>query len=376
MSDKVLFSRISAANGKKIGHARLNKPQSLNALDIDMVRALMAMLLEWQQDPQIVAVFVDGAGEKAFCAGGDVVAMHSVMKKAPATVPLDVVTFFTEEYRLDYLIHTYAKPIIAWGSGVVMGGGLGLFAGASHRIVTETSRVAMPEISIGLYPDVGGSWFLNQMPEGMGLFLGLTAASVNAADMLTIKLADYFVADAAKDDFLIGLASVNWDAIDSSQQQKCTALCHRFQKLYQSGLPAPIVTLQQDLIAACTQDNDVELVVNNILNLPCQEIKWLQKAQKTLAEGSKLTAAIVFEQLQRAKTMTLADCFRMELTLSCRCAQLGEFQEGVRALLIDKDRNPKWQYPSIKDITPELITQCFAPLWSPSSHPLCNLEKS
>ncbi len=134
---------------------------------------------QWKNDHNIALVVLQGAGDKAFCAGGDIRDLYQAMKAAPDTYQPYVEDFFTKEYTLDYLIHTFDKPVLVWGNGIVMGGGLGLMAGASHRIVTASSRIAMPEMAIGLYPDVGGSWFLNRMPEGCGLFLGLTGASIN-----------------------------------------------------------------------------------------------------------------------------------------------------------------------------------------------------
>lgn len=164
MTDVVLFRELESVSDKKIGIATLNAEASLNALSLEMVRLLKAQLLDWQTRNDIALVLLEGSGEKAFCAGGDVVKLYQATidaKKAAekdgnaSRLAPDVQTFFQEEYELDYLIHTYQKPFMVWGHGIVMGGGLGLFAGASHRIVTEKSRIAMPEITIGLYPDVG-----------------------------------------------------------------------------------------------------------------------------------------------------------------------------------------------------------------------------
>ena len=202
----VIFDELTTENGFKIGHATLTKPTALNALDLHMIKLLIPQLEKWQQDPKIAMVFLDGSGERAFCAGGDIVSMHTSMCNAQVNKEnpdvansLALQDFFTQEYQLDYLIHTFSKPVLVWGNGIVMGGGLGLMSGGSHRVVTENSRIAMPEISIGLYPDVGGSHFLNMMPAGCGLFLGLTGAFINASDALYSHLADYFVPHDAKE---------------------------------------------------------------------------------------------------------------------------------------------------------------------------------
>ena len=180
----VLFERLPAANGAVVGLLTLNAEKSLNALSLDMVDLMQAQLSDWQHDAQVAAVFMRGAGDKAFCAGGDIQAIYQSMIATPGGPCEYAEAFFKREYRLDYLLHTYPKPVISWGHGIVMGGGLGVHAGARHKIVTEKTRFAMPEIGIGLFPDVGGTWFLNRMPGKTGLFVALTAAALNAGDAL------------------------------------------------------------------------------------------------------------------------------------------------------------------------------------------------
>ncbi|RZL89786.1 MAG: enoyl-CoA hydratase/isomerase family protein, partial [Variovorax sp.] len=194
----VLFKTIPTAGGRHFGVATLNAPASLNALSVDMVRLLTPRLREWAADDDIVGVVLDAAGEKAFCAGGDLRALYQTLLDCKDRRNAYAERFFGEEYELDHLIHTYPKPFLGWGHGIVMGGGVGLLAGASHRVVTEGSRVAMPEVAIGLYPDVGGSWFLRRMPGRTGLFLAFTAAPLNAADAIFCGLADVLVPQAAK----------------------------------------------------------------------------------------------------------------------------------------------------------------------------------
>lgn len=364
----VVFSQIQTSSGALIGHATLNKPQALNALSLEMVRLLLPQLQAWQKDDKVVAVLLDSEGDKAFCAGGDVVALHSAMRDTELGVPADVQTFFCEEYQLDYLIHRFNKPFIVWGSGIVMGGGMGLMAGASHRIVTETTRMAMPEITIGLYPDVGFSYMLNRMPEGVGLFLGLTGASINASDALHIGLADYAMVASGRDNFVQALQQADWAQTDA--HSLLHSLCQQFDT--PRDMPQGFVEPHQSQIQRATQASNLEAVVAQILTLDSSDDKWLARAQKGLAAGSPISANLVWQQLQRCSDMSLAACFQQELIMSCRCAELGEFEEGVRALLIDKDNQPKWQFDSVATVPESVIEHYFKSPWQ--QHPLAHLD--
>jgi len=371
--DVVIFEEINSNNGMRIGHATLNKASALNALNIDMIRLLTPKLKQWQQDPTIAMVVLDGVGDKAFCAGGDVVAMHDAMLSAGGELPASLRSFFTEEYQLDYLIRLYSKPFLVWGNGIVMGGGLGLMSGASHRIVTASSRLAMPEISIGLYPDVGGSWFLNKMPEACGLFLGLTGASINAADALYVQLADYFVAQESKEIFLAQLVEIDWQGSASADHTQLNKVCETFHDADAGALPAGNVQAHQEVIKPLAAAQSAVEVAQLIAQLDAGEDKWLSRAQKTLAAGSPLTAHLVYEQLKRGKDLSLEACFQVELIMSCRCGEMGEFQEGVRALLIDKDMQPKWLYKNIGDVPKSVVEHFFSAPWSAELHPLYSL---
>tara|TARA_R110002153_G_scaffold940_10_gene4308 strand:+ start:5805 stop:6959 length:1155 start_codon:yes stop_codon:yes gene_type:complete len=375
----VYFDEIITECGFKIGHATLNKAAALNALDLQMIRLLTPQLEKWQQDPMIAMVFLDGSGERAFCAGGDIVSMYKSMQASQADKEtseaankLALQEFFTEEYQLDYLIHTFCKPLLVWGNGIIMGGGLGLMSGGSHRVVTETSRIAMPEISIGLYPDVGGSYFLNQMPAGNGLFLGLTGASINATDALYSHLADYFVPQDAKATLFARLLSANWQ--EELLHQTLTSICDDFHSLHFGQLPQGNLQENQQWLTTLAAQTDVVAAVDYIMSANAGDNKWLNKAQKTLSAGSPITANLVFEQLQRGKDMSLAACFQMELGLSCKCGEFGEFQEGVRALMIDKDHQPNWRYKSVEQVPQATIDYFFADIWSQDSHPLAQLN--
>ncbi|NRA55626.1 MAG: enoyl-CoA hydratase/isomerase family protein [Gammaproteobacteria bacterium] len=362
----VIYTHHRIADDKTFIQATLNSEKSLNALSQAMVDSLLPQLVAWQQDPSVVAILLDSAGDKAFCAGGDIVQMYHEMAAKPGCAVPYVEDFFTKEYQLDYLIHTYSKPIIVWGNGFVMGGGLGLMAGASHRVVTENSRVAMPEVSIGLYPDVGGTYFLNRMPDQLGLFLGLTAAQINAADCLEVQLADHFLLHQQKSQ-LIQLMTEHDFSGDAATI--VTALLTQLSARVIAEIPVGNIEAHRSTLTEILSSDQLLDVVQAITELETPD-KWLLKAQKSLSRGSAISAHIVARQLSIGKKLTLAQCFQLELSLSVRCGQLGEFAEGVRALLIEKDNQPAWRFNTVADVDNEIIDQLFSPIWSDEDHPL------
>lgn len=369
MSEPVVFREEQTAQGQVLGIATLNAEKSLNALSLDMINALQPKLTEWAERDEVVAVWLEGAGEKAFCAGGDIVAMYKAMKALPADeVAPEVVSFFTREYELDYQIRTFPKPVLVWGHGFVMGGGIGLMNGASHRVVTETSRLAMPEVTIGLYPDVGGTWFLNQMPGRMGLFLGLTGSHMNAADALYLNMADYGVASTQKEQLQAALQAADWNG------DKHQVMSQVLTEATTSDLPAGELEPRQELIDNLMSGGNVVAVSEQLLNYVADD-KFMERAQKTLANGCPITAHLVWEQLQVGTELSIEECYQLELTLSVNCAVKGDFVEGIRALLIDKDKEPNWRYPKIGEVPPWFLDEMFTSPWPAAEHPLRNLGK-
>ncbi|KZN49826.1 enoyl-CoA hydratase/isomerase family protein [Pseudoalteromonas luteoviolacea] len=366
----VVFQLAHCNNDMKVAVATLNAPKALNALNLDMIRLLAPQLSEWSADDSIAMVVLKGAGEKAFCAGGDVVSLYKAMAADDDNNYLE--TFFSEEYRLDYQIHNYDKPILLWGNGIIMGGGLGLMAGASHRVVTETSRIAMPEITIGLYPDVGGSYFLNKMPEGVGLFLGLTGASVNANDAKFVGLADHFINADHFDILLHNLSEVNWGKTNVLNHDKLTQLLLSIEEGAHSLPNSAIKPLAKD-IKKLVEHADLAVQVDHILSMDSSDNKWLSKAQAGLKHGSPLSAVLVSEQLKRLAGQSLKACFSQELNMSVHCGEVGEFQEGVRALLIDKDGKPNWHFKSIAEVDSKVVDGFFVPKWDDENHPLASM---
>lgn len=362
----VRFHETVCANGRRIGCAMLDAEKSLNALSLPMIRLLDPQLRQWAADPAIACVVLHGAGEKAFCAGGDVRSLYRAIAehRGPPSNP-DNLAFFSEEYALDHRIHRYPKPLLVWGSGIVMGGGLGLMAGASHRVVTETSRVAMPEISIGLFPDVGGSWFLRRMPGRTGLFLALTGASVNGHDLLVANMADHFVRAADRDAIFAALAAIEWSDDPGDNRRRLSALLAGFAEKAEDAKPASNLQRHAQAIEALCAGDELATVYAAICGYDGND-PWLAKAAQTLRAGSPTTAALIWALRERAHAMSLAEVFRMELIVALQCCAHPDFAEGVRALLIDRDKQPRWTPATLADVTPQWIAGHFVAPWSDS----------
>lgn len=373
----VLFEERATRSGHRLGVATLNAEKSLNALTLEMIRLLDARLRQWAADPSIAAVVLRGAGTKAFCAGGDVRSLRDAILAhgdSRAANP-HAVAFFGEEYRLDYAIHTYAKPLLVWGSGIVMGGGLGLLAGASHRVVTETSRIAMPEISIGLFPDVGGSWFLGRMPGRSGLFLALTGAPLNAQDALDMGLADFFLRSTDFDALMEALANASWTADDDRDGVVLSQALRPLSVAARDVRPVPNVRNHFEVIQDLTDADTLIELVQRIVAYRGEDA-WLKKGAATLAAGSPTTMGLIWELRRRAKHLSLAQVFKLELIVAVQCAMHPDLPEGVRALLIDKDNQPRWTPPTIEALSQEWIAGHFVPPWGAAPHPLADLGES
>ena len=372
----VLFDEHRVANGARIGVARLNAEKTLNALSLEMIDLVADRLAAWATDPGVAMVVLEGAGEKAFSAGADLHKVHETMLAHHVSAQRDDIrgnayaaAFFGREYRLDYTIHTYPKPVLCWGHGIVMGGGVGLMSGASHRVVTNESRVAMPEITIGLYPDVGGSWLLGRMPGATGLFLALTGARLQASDTLFVKLADYCIDHARKPAVFDALSALPWSHAPGENHRLLSAALRPFAE---GDLPHGPLRQHFDLINKLCGGGDLDGIVAAITGLKTEDA-WLARAGATLAAGSPSTAALSYELQRRAKHLSLVDVFRMEFVAALHCARRPDFAEGIRALLIDKDQRPRWQPPTLAQVTPEWTDGFFASPWKAHEHPLADL---
>lgn len=369
MSAPVLFEDRPTQGGQRIGIATLNLPATLNGLSLPMVDALNAQLERWADDDGIVLVVLRGAGEKAFCAGGDLHSLYQAMREPQRDGNDYARDFFTREYHLDYRIHAYAKPLLCWGHGIVMGGGMGLMAGASHRIVTEASRLAMPEIGIGLFPDVGGSWMLTHAPGATGRFLALTGASIDAADALYCGLADHAVHSSRYEELLVALGALDWQGCRRHDVAAMDALLRRFA--LDELQPGPVQRLRAR-IDACCAGHSLDAAVAAIANT-VQDDPWWQKAQAALARGCPSSIRLSWELQQRSSRLSLAEVFQLELIAALHCAAHGDFAEGIRALLIDKDKNPRWNPPTLAEADDAFIARFFTPPWPGNAHPLRDL---
>jgi len=366
----VIFKELESKN-KKIGIAELNNPKALNALNLPMIELLHSQLRLWEKDESIAAVVLQGAGSKAFCAGGDVVGLYHVIKsyetegQEKQSTDNEITNslcgeFFKKEYDLDLYIHEYSKPIVVWGDGYVFGGGMGLFAGASHRITTENTIMAMPETAIGLYPEVGASWFLNKMPNNIGVFLGITGAFFNASDAKYVGLSNFNITSELKLPLIEQLCNIEWRSKKASYKQIDDVLA-AFEVNSLGKMPDGNITRCEDSIVSLMTQNNIGTIYSEFTSNTYEQ-KWLIDAQQKVETASLLSIVLTYEQLSRTQKQSKADCFAAELNLSIRCCQFSEFAEGVRAQLVDKDRKPNWAFNQINDIEPELIDWFFSPI--------------
>lgn len=370
----VHFETWDSAGGHRIGVATLDAPATLNGLSLPMAAALAERFAAWEADPAIALVILHGNGPKAFCAGGDLHALHRSILDYRAGGRRDprenryAAEFFATEYRLDYRIHTYAKPLLCWGHGYVMGGGIGLMAGASHRVVTESSRLAMPEVGIGLYPDVAGSWLLDRVPGRSGRFLALTAAQLDAGDAIFAGLADHALPDESQPAVFAALRAQTFSGVPAEDAARLSRLLDGFALAPEAG---PL-RRHFDALSAASRQPTLEEAIAAIAALPADD-PWIARAQKTLATAAPGSLRLSWEMQQRAHRLSLAETFRLEYLVSLHCAAHGDFAEGIRALLIDKDRNPHWHPARLAEADGAWLASFFDAPWAAADHPLADL---
>ncbi len=345
-----------------IGHARLNRPKAINALNLEMFELMLKQFRAWASDESVVAIFLDGEGPKGFCAGGDVA---SVIREVRAGGPQRYVygdQFFAVEYELDYLIHHFPKPVISYTHGVCMGGGVGMTVGCSHRVLSESSKIAMPEIHIGLFPDVGGGYFLNRIPGGAGRVMALTGLTINEADAIFAGLSDYFVPLEAKDLMLGKLKSLAWIANCKNSQNHALVsnVLLGMHRKYRLGLPTANLLQYFDAIRfIALQPTVAEL--RDALQVAAQEDPYFAAPAESLSNGSPTAAYVSDEYMRRSKKLSLREVLDLDLVLAKAFQRGLDFNEGVRALLIDKDRQPRWSPARFEEVSPEVIERHFEP---------------
>ncbi|MDI1273967.1 enoyl-CoA hydratase/isomerase family protein [Polaromonas sp.] len=357
-----------------VGFITLNRPKALNALSLSMVRDLTAALTAWQGDAAVVAVAIRGTNKAGrpgtpeslfggFCAGGDIRFFH----QAALAGDSDLDAFFTEEYRLNHLIHNYPKPYIAFMDGVVMGGGMGISVGARVRIVTEHTKMAMPETNIGLFPDVGGGYFLSRCPGSVGEYLALTGVVIGAGEALAYGLADIERPAAS----LPGL----WQQLGDQAFSDVSAAEQWIATNFVAGGARP--ERAESRFDACFSLARVKHIVDALE--AAKDDDWAQKTAVVLRKRSPLMLHVTLEQIRRARSMSLADDLRMERDMVHHCFHLrpgaaSETVEGIRALAVDKDYTPKWNPAHIEDVKPQMVQAFFASPWAAEAHPLRDLQ--
>jgi enoyl-CoA hydratase/carnithine racemase len=346
----------------------LNRPAALNALSHAMVRELAALVEQCRTDSSIVALVLKGAGAKGFCAGGDVREVHSLVQNGDHRW----LTFFIDEYRLDYALHMFPKPVVALLDGISMGGGMGLGQAARLRIVTERSKIAMPETRIGFLPDVGATRFLNVMQAEVELYVGLTGATLSGADALRLQLADLCVPADWLASFETRLQRMSHDgdlmaALRGVFEPPCNIVPH-----------AALGAFTQLILKHFDRRSSIERIVatlrHDLQREPPREVKqWLQSTYDAMVSHSPTMLYVTREALLRGRQMTLAECFRMELGIVKRVIEEGDFCEGVRARLIDRDRNARWAPVTLAQVRPERVRYFLTSPWKSDVHPLAGL---
>ncbi len=354
-------SPVLAERHGGVGLLTLNRPRALHALDLDSVRALHAALRAWADDAQVFGVLLRSTPSQppALCAGGDLKFFHRAARAGDKGVD----AFLSEEYALDHAIHRYPKPVLACMDGIVMGGGMGISQGAWLRVLTERSRLSMPEVRIGLFPDVGGSWFLGRCPGRVGEYLALTGDALGAADALACGLGDRMVDSAALDalsaQLLQARSAESWSAlVDAAARDPGEPQLLRHREAIDRHFCLP----------------DLPAVLDSLRSDPGD---FARSALQMIAQGAPQMLALSLQLVRRGRGMQLADVLRMERVAMHHCFHPpgggGDALEGIRALVIDKDRNPHWRPARVEDVDAAAVEAFLLSPWAPAQHPLAGL---
>ena len=331
---EVLFERSG-----RLGVVTLNRPRAVNALTAGMASAMLEQLTLWADDDAVAAVLVRGAGDRGLCAGGDIVAIYrDMLDGGDATAD-----FWAEEYRLNLLISEYPKPYVAFMDGLVLGGGEGISAHGSVRIVTERTRMGMPETTIGFVPDVGGTLLLSRSPGESGTHAALTGAHLSGSDALFLGLADHFVPSASLAELEVALEAEPVDAAVA-----------RFVE----DAPSSVLAAQQEWIDACYSSDDAEEILRRLGTAGGEAAD----AADTIAGKSPTAVKVALASLRRATGLSLEEALEQEYRVGLRFLAGPDFREGIRAQVVDKDRDPRWQPASLAEVSRDDVESYFAPL--------------
>ncbi|MDT4839047.1 1,4-dihydroxy-2-naphthoyl-CoA synthase [compost metagenome] len=334
----------------RVGHLTLNRPEALNTLSLQMVRLLSQQLQAWKHDPEIVAVVLRATGSKAFCAGGDIRALYDGYHAGDDSH----LAFFEVEYALDMSIHTYPKPVVAVMDGFVLGGGMGLVQGADLRVITERTKMGMPETGIGYFPDVGGSYFLSRLPGELGTYLGVTGTQARAADALYARLADWCLSSDQLAEFDHRLDTLHWGAHPRE------SLCALLSAMAAYKLPGSELKAMRPALDEHFAQSDLQAIRASLLAETRPEFQdWAEETIRLLDSRSPLAMGVTLELLRIGRDLPLDACFALEFHLASQWFANGDFLEGVRALIIDKDKSPRWNPQTLAELSPLRIAEFF-----------------
>lgn len=352
MSDEIRF----AAEGG-LATVELTRPKALNALTLEMIRAMHPRLEAWEDDESVKAVVIKGQGEKAFCAGGDVLAIYrSIVDGTGGQGPSELSrVFFLEEYRLNHAIHAFSKPYVALLDGVTMGGGVGLSIHGSHRIATERLKFAMPETGIGLFPDVGGGWFLPRLPGEVGLYLALTGGRLDSAGAVAAGLATHYVPSTRLEGLEAALATTIAESSDGR-----AAINDVLDRFAEAPGDDPLAA-HRGVIDSCFAAPSVEAILQQLDRTAADGSGFAAETAATLRQKCPTSLKLTLEQLRRGRAMSsLLEVLIMEYRLAQHSMSGTEFFEGIRAVLIDKDHAPKWRPDSLEGVSEAFVASHFA----------------
>lgn len=331
------------------GFITLNRPKALNALTLGMIRAMIPQLEAWRDDKNVKAVVITGAGDRAFCAGGDVRAVYEAGRNGGSLTK----EFFRDEYRLNRMIHVFPKPYVALIDGITMGGGVGLSVHGSHRVATEKTMLAMPETGIGLFPDVGGTYFLPRLPGRIGLFLALTGWRLDAADAVYCGLATDFVSSEGIPELIDAFGTADWAAGDAE------ALVDQvIDEAKEAPGPSALAEFRE-VIDRCFAAPSVEAI---LAALDAEPGDWPAKIARIIRKQSPTSLKVTFAQIEKGAALDFDSAMVEEYRLSQAFMAGADFYEGIRAVLVDKDHQPKWQPGDLSAVTPDMIEAHFSPL--------------
>ena len=368
----VIFRTVATRSGHKLGLLTLNAPAAMNAVDLDMVNRIDRQLKRWEENDDVVAVIMRGAGDKAFSAGGDIRKLYDSMCAEGDERYRYADQFFSGEYGKNYRVHLFTKPLIAWGNGFVMGGGLGLFIGANHRVGTETLKLAWPEVRIGLFPDVAATWYLSHLTQPAGYWMALTGMQMNAVDCRELRLTQYALAHSQFDDMKALLKNTEWTANNAENHHRVRDCLHRLEADCPQGLPESQMHPAWDDISALLVDYDLKAIAQRFAAYAGSN-EWVQQGIRQFQAGCPATAHLIMEQLQRGQCMSLKEAVQWELVLAYQSVRHPDFAEGIRAMVVDKDFRPQWQHASVDEVPRSWVEGLMKSPWPAAEHPLRDL---